>query len=73
VRAVAFVDRLWNAAEVQGSQPDTPSAPAAEGRAATDRMALCLLGLALLVGLARFWRLSEWSLWYDEAATWFHL
>ncbi len=28
-----------------------------------------LLGLALLLGLLRFWRLGAWSLWIDEAYT----
>jgi len=49
---------------VQGSHKDP---------AATDRVAICLLTLALVLGLLRFWRLGEWSLWYDEAATWFDL
>jgi hypothetical protein len=29
-----------------------------------------VLAAALLIGLVRFWRLSRWSLWFDEAATW---
>lgn len=29
-----------------------------------------LLGTALVLGLVRFWRLGDWSLWYDEAITW---
>ena len=71
--AVAFVGRLWNPAEVQGARLASPVPQAAEARPAPDRLALGLLGLALLVGLARFWRLAQWSLWYDEAATWFDL
>ena len=31
--------------------------------------ALILLVLALVLGLLRFWRLGEWSLWIDEAYT----
>jgi hypothetical protein len=58
---------------VQGAQLDSPAVRAPDGRAGSDRLALGLLGLALVVGLLRFWRLSEWSLWYDEAATWFDL
>ena len=33
------------------------------------RYALMWLALALAVGLARFWRLGLWSLWYDEGLT----
>lgn len=28
------------------------------------------LAAALVIGLVRFFRLGEWSLWFDEAATW---
>jgi hypothetical protein len=34
-----------------------------------DRIALLLLAGALVLGLSRFVRLSEWSLWIDEAFT----
>ena len=49
--------------------------PPAEDRAARERGApegggLGLLGLALVLGLLRFARLGEWSLWYDEVLTW---
>jgi len=37
---------------------------------AADRRAWILLALACLVGLGRFLRLGQWSLWYDEAITW---
>ncbi len=37
---------------------------------AKDRVARILLAVALLLGLVRFVRLSEWSLWIDEALTW---
>jgi len=37
---------------------------------AKDRVARLLLAAALLLGLVRFVRLSEWSLWIDEALTW---
>jgi len=29
-----------------------------------------ILALALVLGLMRFWRLGEWSLWVDEVYTW---
>lgn len=35
-----------------------------------DPLARLLLGLALLIGFLRFYRLGEWSLWFDEALTW---
>ena len=34
------------------------------------RAARLVLLLALLVGLVRFVRLSQWSLWIDESLTW---
>lgn len=43
---------------------------AGDGSASFGRTAKALLGLALLLSLARFWRLGEWSLWYDEVLTW---
>jgi hypothetical protein len=38
--------------------------------AASQRVARLLLALAGLLALLRFWRLDEWSLWYDEVLTW---
>jgi hypothetical protein len=38
-------------------------------RPAADRAALGLLAVALALGLTRFLRLGEWSLWLDEALT----
>jgi hypothetical protein len=35
-----------------------------------DRLASVLLALGLIVGLVRFFRLGQWSLWFDEAITW---
>ncbi|MCY2961677.1 MAG: glycosyltransferase family 39 protein [Planctomycetota bacterium] len=35
-----------------------------------DRFARGLLAAALVLGLLRFLRLSEWSLWIDESLTW---
>lgn len=35
-----------------------------------DRIATLLLLSALGLGLVRFWKLGEWSLWFDETATW---
>lgn len=56
------------------SAPAAIEAARAPARGAVrDRWALALLSCALLVGLLRFWRLGEWSLWYDETATWFDL
>jgi hypothetical protein len=56
------------------STPDLPSAatgrrgsPAPAG--AADAFSTALLAAALLIGLLRFWRLGEWSLWIDEAYT----
>jgi mannosyltransferase len=79
-RPVAFVDRLWNPAEVTSIDPaeaavrePLPHARAGIGRAPSaerDVAARVLLVLALAVGLLRFFRLGEWSLWFDEAATW---
>ncbi|MEY2745712.1 MAG: hypothetical protein RL112_754, partial [Planctomycetota bacterium] len=43
---------------------------AGDGRESIGRTAMALLGLASLLSLARFWRLGEWSLWYDEVLTW---
>jgi hypothetical protein len=34
-----------------------------------DPWSRLVFGLALAVGLVRFWRLGEWSLWIDEALT----
>src|SRR5206468_3522496 len=105
--AVAFVDRLWNAAEVTAAGSSTgpsagppaprpsasPSASPLEGplagagaRAAraqdpgavvgsgtggrSDRAARWILLAALAIGLLRFFRLGEWSLWFDEVITW---
>ncbi|MBI5363504.1 MAG: glycosyltransferase family 39 protein, partial [Planctomycetes bacterium] len=51
---------------------EAPSKPEERGEAAPESAsgARWILGLALLVGLARFWKLGAWSLWFDEAATW---
>jgi len=48
-----------------------PSAAESPGFAAPgrDRAALGLLLAACVLGLLRFWRLGEWSLWIDEAYT----
>lgn len=42
----------------------------AGGSGGGDPAARWILFLALLIGLDRFWRLSRWSLWFDETATW---
>ena len=47
-----------------------PDPAASESGVRRDRIAGLLLALALAVGLLRFWRLSQWSLWIDEALTW---
>lgn len=47
-----------------------PEALAASSQSAgRDRAAWALLIAALAIGLLRFWRLGEWSLWIDEAYT----
>ncbi len=56
---------------MQVSHSAAPAARPEEREAGSDGLALGLLFLALALGLLRFWRLSEWSLWYDEVATWF--
>lgn len=55
---VVFLGWLWNSAEVENKG------------LRSDPYALLLLGLALCLGCLRFWRLDEWSLWFDEALTW---
>jgi 4-amino-4-deoxy-L-arabinose transferase-like glycosyltransferase len=45
-------------------------AQASGGFASSGRLARILLALALFASLVRFWRLGEWSLWYDEVLTW---
>lgn len=42
----------------------------AGGAGGGDPTARWILLLAFLLGLDRFWRLSRWSLWFDETATW---
>ncbi|MBK7643962.1 MAG: glycosyltransferase family 39 protein [Planctomycetes bacterium] len=58
---------------MQSSHLAPPADRAPSEREPRDGFAIGLLVLALLLGLVRFWRLGEWSLWYDEAATWFDL
>ncbi len=56
---------------VNGSNPGPGrSGPARVEGDGRDPAARWILLLALLLGLTRFWRLSRWSLWFDEAATW---
>jgi hypothetical protein len=50
--------------------PDPAPRGAAVPPAGPDRAARAILGLALVVGAVRFVRLGEWSLWFDEVATW---
>src|SRR5512147_2928464 len=71
-RGVAFLDRLWNLAEVPRTLPAATSAAAenaAEGNSTGVRAARWLLLLALVLGLLRFFRLGHWSLWIDESLT----
>ena len=58
------------AAHAERSTEPSPGATAAARAEPPDRAARVLFACALLVGLARFWKLSQWSLWFDEAATW---
>jgi mannosyltransferase len=81
---VAFVDQLWNAAEVTratASTNDPAGGPHSslvppvgtgleEPSPASSRAARWLLIAALAIGLVRFVRLAHWSLWIDEALTW---
>lgn len=50
---------------------ESPTDPPADGvEAPRGRLdAWLILALALLLGLLRFWKLGEWSLWIDEAYT----
>jgi 4-amino-4-deoxy-L-arabinose transferase-like glycosyltransferase len=72
---VAFVGQLCKSAEVSSSEPATAGVfRASEGLAhdslERDVPARLLLAAALIVGLLRFFRLGQWSLWFDEAITW---
>lgn len=55
-----------------GSSADQEASSGARGLSgvAGSERGLVLLGLALALGLLRFVRLGEWSLWFDEVATW---
>jgi hypothetical protein len=62
--------------EASDSEPGAPGlrggtqpSPEALERSGPDRLATILLLLATLIGLTRFVRLGEWSLWLDEALT----
>ena len=44
--------------------------PAARRRGEALEVGLGLLLAALVLGLLRFARLGEWSLWFDEVLTW---
>lgn len=46
-----------------------PGVPLPPTGVARSPVAFWILALALLLGLSRFWRLGEWSLWIDEAYT----
>ena len=56
---------------MQVPHSSAPAARTGDERPGSDSLWLGLLLVALALGLLRFWRLAEWSLWYDEAATWF--
>ena len=47
-------------------------APPGEGGSESEspRIGLALLGVGMVLGLLRFFRLGEWSLWFDEVLTW---
>jgi mannosyltransferase len=54
----------------QTPQNDIPaSSTTSRGVGGQDRVAVVLLLLACLLGLLRFWKLGDWSLWIDEAYT----
>ena len=63
------------------SEAHAPAAPPGAGRPAalkgdglaeseSPRFGLGLLGVGMVLGLLRFFRLGEWSLWFDEVLTW---
>ncbi len=54
----------------RGSTPETGTADDATIEAGSVRASRWILLAALAIGLLRFWRLSRWSLWFDEAVTW---
>jgi mannosyltransferase len=53
-----------------GRTAPTRSRTGEDERPRRDRIATLLFGFALILGLVRFWKLAEWSLWFDETATW---
>jgi len=59
---------LTSSADSTGSEPASGPPPAVE--AEPRRVGLGLLFAALVLGLLRFARLGEWSLWFDEVLTW---
>ena len=54
---------------MEGSSNRPPAAPAPRS-AERDALASWLCASALVLGLVRFWRLGDWSLWLDEVYTW---
>lgn len=59
---------LISSADSTGSERASGPPPAVE--AESSRVGLGLLLVALVLGLLRFARLGEWSLWFDEVLTW---
>lgn len=53
-----------------GAARAAATAPAGTSALAADPLARLLLASALVLGLMRFVRLGEWSLWIDESLTW---
>ena len=54
---------------MEGSSNRLPVAPAPRSEE-RDALASWLCASALVLGLVRFWRLGDWSLWLDEVYTW---
>ncbi len=74
---IAIVVQLWNPPEVAMPEStsdtahagDFPDVEPLEGADSRDPAAFWLLAAALLLGLVRFVKLGDWSLWMDEALT----
>ncbi len=62
---VAATLAMWKSLRTLAAEQQAGDESASFGRAAR-----LLLGLACVLSLVRFWRLGEWSLWYDEVLTW---
>jgi uncharacterized membrane protein len=65
---VQFVEARFQHRDILNTVSQAPGpGPKAQGRAATDVLALIILAAAVLL---RFWGLGDKNLWLDEAASW---